>query len=329
MLTKPMKVLVAYDGSACADAALEDLRRAGLPPAAEVVVISVADSRLLPQPPPSSYEVVEASFAAHVFPDVIPANVAALELATTAAERIRKHFPLWTVRFEVAQGSPAEQIIKKGNYWEPDLIVLGSHGRSSLGRLVLGSVSQKVVTEVRSSVRVARARSDSKRELVRIVIGVDGSPASLLAIREVASRNWAPNTEALVIHAANPLMPTAVGSFIPKLTAWLEESNRSDSQWMSKILANAVADLRIAGLNARCTVVVGDAKTVLVEEAKKWEADTVFVSSAGFGSRLEQFILGSVSASIAARAHCSVEVVRRRESNYGNHRLRESGVSRN
>ena len=30
----------------------------------------------------------------------------------------------------------------------------------------------------------------------------------------------------------------------------------------------------------------------------------------GFGNRLERFLLGSVSAAVAARAHCSVEVVR-------------------
>ena len=35
-----MKILVAYDGSECADAALEDLKRAGLPAEAEVLVMS-------------------------------------------------------------------------------------------------------------------------------------------------------------------------------------------------------------------------------------------------------------------------------------------------
>lgn len=312
MLTKPMKVLVAYDGSACADAALEDLRRAGLPPDTEVVVISVADSWLLPSPPPSSYEIVEAASAARadVFPGVIPADVAALELATMAAERIRTHFPLWTVRAEVAEGSPAKEIINKAKYWEPDLIVLGSHGRSSLGRLVLGSVSQKVVAEAGSSVRVARSSSVPERDLVRVAIGVDGSLASRAAVREVASRDWPPNSEALVMHAATPLMPTAVGSLIPKVTTWLGENNLSENQWIRKILDNAVLDLQQAGLIAKSAVFVGDPKRVLVEGAERCRADCIFVSSLGFGSRIERFLLGSVSAAVAARAHCTVEVVR-------------------
>jgi hypothetical protein len=40
---QPMKVLVGYDGLSCADAALHDLRRAGLPGVVEAVVMSVAD----------------------------------------------------------------------------------------------------------------------------------------------------------------------------------------------------------------------------------------------------------------------------------------------
>lgn len=44
------KILIAYDGSACADAALNDLKRAGLPAALEALVLTVADVIL---PPPA------------------------------------------------------------------------------------------------------------------------------------------------------------------------------------------------------------------------------------------------------------------------------------
>lgn len=40
---KVMKILIAYDGSSCAEAALDDLVRAGLPEAGEFLVISVAE----------------------------------------------------------------------------------------------------------------------------------------------------------------------------------------------------------------------------------------------------------------------------------------------
>jgi hypothetical protein len=47
-MSEKMKVLIAYDGSSCANAALDDLRYAGLPRAAEVLIMSVADVFLQP-----------------------------------------------------------------------------------------------------------------------------------------------------------------------------------------------------------------------------------------------------------------------------------------
>jgi hypothetical protein len=52
-MPEKMKILIAYDGSSCADAALDDLRYAGLPHVAEALIMSVADVFL---PPPSSQE---------------------------------------------------------------------------------------------------------------------------------------------------------------------------------------------------------------------------------------------------------------------------------
>ena len=38
-----MKVMIAYDGSGFADTAIDDLRRAGLPPKGEILVVTAAD----------------------------------------------------------------------------------------------------------------------------------------------------------------------------------------------------------------------------------------------------------------------------------------------
>ncbi|HEY8462140.1 MAG TPA: universal stress protein, partial [Blastocatellia bacterium] len=54
-----MKILIGYDGSSYADAAIDHLRRAGLPRSADVMVVSVA-SRSLISPPPWSHKLAEA-----------------------------------------------------------------------------------------------------------------------------------------------------------------------------------------------------------------------------------------------------------------------------
>jgi nucleotide-binding universal stress UspA family protein len=67
--------------------------------------------------------------------------------------------------------------------------------------------------------------------------------------------------------------------------------------------------LRSQGLTVASVMKEGDPKHVLLDEAGQWEADCIFVGARGL-SRVERFLLGSVSAAVAARAHCSVEVVR-------------------
>ena len=49
---------------------------------------------------------------------------------------------------------------------------------------------------------------------------------------------------------------------------------------------------------------------MLMEEARKWEADSIFVGSRNFSSGFERFRLGSVSTALVTSAPCSVEVVR-------------------
>jgi nucleotide-binding universal stress UspA family protein len=315
-MNEKMKILIAYDGSACADAALDDLQRAGLPAQAEACVITVAEV-WLPPPPPSIHKIVEASEEMHTPADLqrwyakgSRAVGEAGGLAVRATERLRKNFPGWEVTQEAVCGSPAWEIIEKVDSWKPDLVVVGSHGRTALGRFFLGSVSQKVLTEARTSVRVARGRVEVDPTPARIVVGLDGSPFSLAAARSVASRAWPLGSEVKVVVVEDSLMPSPVGRLIPPLAEWVEKGNQSERDWAIKMAESVAHELRAAELRAEPVVLEGEPKRVLVEEAERWGADSVFVGSMGFSNRYERFLLGSVSAAVAARAHCSVEVVR-------------------
>ena len=89
-----MKVLIAYDGSESSDAALEDLKRAGLPTQLEALVISVADVFM----PPSATD--DEAEAMPVLPEVRRALKRAEQklfeakaCATSAAEKLKLLFP--------------------------------------------------------------------------------------------------------------------------------------------------------------------------------------------------------------------------------------------
>jgi len=309
-----MKILIAYDGSDCADRALTDLRRAGLPRQAEAMVISVAE-QWFPPPPPSRYEIVETALALSASAEATEPPSQAVEqvhvLAVQASKLVKSLFPAWKVSGEAYSGSPARELITRANEWSADLIVVGSHGRSALGRFILGSVSQRVVTEAACSVRIARGSQENKNTRVRIIIGVDGSSCSGAAVRAVTERTWPPGSEAYVITVYDPIVPTAIGQFIPPVVEWVEEGNEGQLARARRVAEGAAKELRRVGLAVSTIVNPGDPRHMLLEEAERLAADSIFVGARGL-SRIDQILLGSVSTAIATRAHCSVEVVRSR-----------------
>lgn len=311
-----MKILIGYDGSTCSDAALDDLKTAGLPDDTEAVVMSVAEVWL--PPPPENEALSEHAVNLQTHPQPFKAyqtNAKAVTEAETfakhARQRLKKMFPAWRVTAEANYGSPAWAILSKAAEVEADLIVVGSHGRSAVGRFFLGSISNKVLSEARCSVRVARGKIEVDPIPSRVVIGFDGSPGATAAVEAVATRNWRDQSDFKLIAATDSLVPTAIGRFVPPVTDWVEDEMKAENEWLEKLAAPALRILRDAGLAATLEIVAGNPKQTLVEAAERWHADSVFVGANRFGSRVERFLLGSVSSAIAARAACTVEVVRR------------------
>ena len=266
-------------------------------------------------PPQSAQEIVAGNEKSQPLDEPMYAKARAKaeeanEQAQRARKRLQANFPEWSVKAESSSGSPAWELIAKADEWKPDLIVVGSQGRSALGRFFLGSVAQRVATEARCSVRVARGRLDEPGDSVRVIVGLDGSPGSERTIREIAGRHWPKGSEFRIVVANDPLTPTLAGYLVPGISKIVDETNQEDRLWVEKILATASETLRNAGLTVSTRMEQGDPKRVLVEEAEEWAADCIFVGSTGFSNRLERFVLGSVSASVVARAHCTVEIVR-------------------
>lgn len=313
-----MRLLIAYDGSKCADLALDDLTHAGLPADGEALVLSVAEV-WLPPPQPSSYEIVEMASTAkgslgleRKYSAGSQAVKDAAEIAARAAARFQANFPDWKVKHEAVWGSPNWELFSKAEDWQADLLVAGSHGRSALGRLFLGSISQWLLNEARCSVRVARGKPDEPDFPVRLLLALDGSRSAEKALEQIAARNWPAQSEVRVVTVDQPLELTLVASVAPPLKQSVQSFNQTEHQRLRRFVDKAVRKLQSAGLRAVADVLDGDPKKVLVEVAEAWRADCIFLGATGLSNRLERFLLGSTAGAVAARAHCSVEVVRTR-----------------
>jgi nucleotide-binding universal stress UspA family protein len=313
-----MKVLIAYDGSHCSESALDDLTHSGLPDRGEALVMSVAEV-WLPPPPPSAAEILAMAATtkgALGLERKYMANAQVVkdadELAAKAATRFQAKFPNWTVKHESVWGSANFELFSRAEEWKADLIIVGSHGRTALGRLFLGSISQWLLNEARCSVRVARGRLDEPDFPVRLLLALDGSGGAEKALEEIASRNWPAKSEVRVVMVDQPLELTYIGGMAPPLRDSIDSFNHDEHDRSIRIVKAAVEKLEKAGLRATGDLFEGDPKKVLVRVAEEWRADCVFVGATGVTNKFERFLLGSTAAAIAARAHCSVEVVRRR-----------------
>lgn len=292
-----MKILVGYDGSECSEQMIEDLKYTGLPAQADVLVMSVAEHWL---PPPTSIGGVDVHFTES--PDEATNT---LTMAQQAQSLISFHFPQWQVKTEAVWGMPASKLVEKADDWQPDLIVVGSHGRSAIGRFFLGSVSQKVVHEARCSVRVARRTVKKAATPIRILIAMDGSKGAMAAVDEVVARNWPMDSQVRLVNATWTVPPVTSTRMAAPIAEWIANENARIKQAIDV----ATAKLMGAGLNTSAVIEEEEPKDLICKEAEKWGADCIFLGARGMGP-VERLMIGSVSSGVAARAHCSVEIVR-------------------
>jgi nucleotide-binding universal stress UspA family protein len=293
-----MKILIAYDGSECAESVIDDLKRAGLSRRAEAIVLTITEELF---PAPTSIGGVATTFGK----DLLEKEKDSQALARRAQSRIQQLFPGWKILVDAGIGSPGSEIITRADEWRPDLIVVGSHGRTALGRMFFGSVSQKVINAANCSVRVARGRIVEPDVPARIIVGVDGSEEADAAVDEIASREWPDGSEVRIVNSAWTIPAASDPGTAVNLIEWIAR----ETERVNKVVEGAAEKLGSAGLKVSIVVKEQEPKALLCSEAEDMMADCIFVGARGMG-RLERFLIGSVSSGVAARAHCSVEVVR-------------------
>lgn len=297
-----MKLLVAIDSSPGSKVVVDEVARRPWPSGTAACVLHVVDC---PQPASSASLLPGFKQLAGLIVKKASDELAKAGLQTSA---------------NVLEGRPRIAIAEYAKKSRADLVLVGSHGASGLARFLLGSVAQAALRRSPCSVEIVRRPTEefaTTSTAMKILIGVDGSHCSTTAVRSVAQRPWPPNTQMrlisvipLVIPLGAMMSPTLASlKAQPDIVMTLQKEARS---WAQEAVVHARQILSEAGIKTLDTeaLLVGDARQVILDLAKRWGADLIVVGSHGYRG-LDRFILGSVSEAVAIHAHSSVEVVRR------------------
>ncbi len=303
-----MKILIAYDGSEFSKNAIEDLTRAGLPrEGVDATVLSVGEVRStsdLNLEPALSI----ASYAVDNIQETIQfAREAAEEDASEGVRMVQKVFPSWNVVSCARLHSPASTILEIADDWKPDLIVMGSHGRGAIGRLFLGSVSLRVASEARCSVRIVR-KEDRPAPVPTLLLSFDGSRGAREVVHKMIHRSWPSDTKLHIVTVIN-ISVLATPEYV-----WLAGSDVGIYQEMQEsriehALLALEQEMKKHFRDVTTSMPVGMAGREILAEAKRVNAGTIFIGSRGL-SGLQRMLLGSVAHSVAAHAEQTVEIVR-------------------
>jgi nucleotide-binding universal stress UspA family protein len=150
-----MRILIAYDGSPDSELALNEVAARPWPKGSKLRLVTVIEPPL--GTPPPNFEFYG--------PLVVGVENSLREEANqkvqAAVAKFKGREELET-SCELKEGSPKSMLLEAIREWQADLVVVGSHGRSRLERLFLGSVSHALVSHAPCSVEVVRVRHEEK-----------------------------------------------------------------------------------------------------------------------------------------------------------------------
>lgn len=279
-MTVTKRILVGYDGSSYADAALRwaiDTARHEDVPIRVVVVGSPLD---MMRANPNGDALMEADERQHT------------------ARAILDESPDVESAIDLRVGYPAPEIAHVAG--PGDLLVVGSAGHSRTAGILMGSVSQELVRTATCPVVVVRP---TLKVEPRIGVGVDGSTDSIDALDWACARAEASGQEVVALHGFNPALHGDVfsGAMHEDLARRIHAEEQQLAQWTAGVRAAHPAvtlTLEAASIPGR------DLLTGFSEHAA-----LVVVGAKGHGA-LTGLVVGSVSQYVLSHAHCPVAVIR-------------------
>jgi nucleotide-binding universal stress UspA family protein len=173
------------------------------------------------------------------------------------------------------EGDPARTIVDYAESEHVDLIMMPTHGYGPFRRLLLGSVTAKVLHDAKCPVWTAVHSEEKPRSAMphHIAAAIDLRPHSSNVLRWASQLSWEFGAPLSVMHVA-PLDPRTEDYYL-------------SPEWRAEVIAGAKAELeqllRADGISAEIHIEIGAVPEAVVERTRNVQADLLVIGRSGHG----------------------------------------------
>lgn len=196
----------------------------------------------------------------------------------------------------LARGNVAEEILNQAESVQADLIVMGTHGRRGLERLLLGSVADKVMRHAPCPVMLVRSPAPDVHYR-RILVPLDGSPASEASLGPACWLARHDDSELRLLRVLDFPQPVPGNAVLP----WLDVPRADLDEEGAAYVERQAERLRAMGYRAVGQCCHGPAEERILESQR----DLIVMASQSAGR-----FFGSVTGRVAHRSSSPVLVLR-------------------
>jgi nucleotide-binding universal stress UspA family protein len=202
------------------------------------------------------------------------------------------------------------EILEQAESLRADLIVIGSHGRSGFERLLLGSITEKVLRKARCPVVVVPRRSEGvpsgQRAFTRILCPMDFSCSAVAAYKRAVALARKTGATLTVLHVVD------VPAVLHDMPGFDIATYREEAETKGRArLADLVSDS--AGHGPNVMVIEGRAGTEILRVAAERDADLIVMGVQG-RTAIDLMVFGSTTHEVIRNAPCPVLTIRREEA---------------
>lgn len=216
------------------------------------------------------------------------------------------------VTTSVVEAEPGDAIVEEAEKSMDTIIAISTHGRSGIGRWVMGSVTDKVIRQSKNPVLVVRARegevTSAAPKIRQVILPLDGSERSAVAVDHAIALAKALGVGVTLLRSISPMAyGDTFADYVPTMYEDLAGEIEAD---VRDYLSHEAQQLRAAGVKDVAEKAIdGYPATAILDEVGE-AGDGLVVMATHARSGIGRWVLGSVTDRVVRHSTGPVLVVR-------------------